>query len=306
VKARGAVGGALLLAALATASKAAQAADPQTVEWSPTWKKVEPWEVGGTFAFLGAAIGIEVIASAPAQPHFRGGILFDNWVRKELRGQTQASQSRAQQWSTKFFKGSVLVPFVVDDYFGALSLHENSELAVQMAAIDLEAFSVAGVASLGAEKFAGRARPFVADCGKDGTVRDAAGHVLHVCDSSANESFFSGHSAAAATAAGLVCVDHQHLPLFGGGLPDLAPCILMIGAAGATGVLRIVADDHWASDVLLGWSVGAVSGYVLPSLLHYGFGSGRPIDQVHAGSLVMTPTLVPYQGGAGLGAVGVF
>jgi membrane-associated phospholipid phosphatase len=297
---------ATLLLALATVSSGAWAADPDNVEWSPTWNRVEPGEVAGTFGLLATDVTIQLAASAPEHPHFEGGILFDNWVRKELRGQTQASESRAQSVSTAFFKGGVLVPFVVDDYFGALSLHENSDVAAQLMAIDLEAFSVAGLASISAEKFAGRARPFVADCGKDGTVRDAAGNVLHVCDSSANESFFSGHSAAAATAAGLVCADHQHLPLFGGGLPDLAPCILMIGAAGATGVFRIVADDHWASDVLLGWSVGAVSGYVLPSLLHYGFGNGRPVGQVHAGTLVMTPTLVPYQRGAGLGAIGVF
>jgi hypothetical protein len=37
-----------------------------------------------------------------------------------------------------------------------------------------------------------------------------------------------------------------------------------------------------------------------------GSNGGRPIGQVHTGALAMTPTLVPYQGGAGLGAVGVF
>lgn len=306
MKASALVVAALLSPALASAPHAAWAAEPGNVEWSPTWNRVQPWEVAGMFGLLATDVTIQLAASAPAEPHFEGGILFDNWIRKELRGKTQASESRAQSISTAFFKGGVLVPFVVNDYFGALSLHENSDVAAQMAAIDLEAFSVAGLASISAEKFAGRARPFYADCGKDGTVRDAAGNVMHVCDSSANESFFSGHSAAAATAAGLVCADHQHLPLFGGGLPDLALCILMIGAAGATGIFRIVADDHWASDVLLGWSVGAVSGYVLPSLLHYGLGSGRPVGQVHAGTLVMTPAFVPYQGGAGLGAIGVF
>ncbi len=38
----------------------------------------------------------------------------------------------------------------------------------------------------------------------------------------------------------------------------------MIGVAGSNGILRMVADDHGATDVLLGWSVGAFSGYVCP------------------------------------------
>ena len=87
---------------------------------------------------------------------------------------------------------------------------------------------------------------------------------------------------------------------------DRAPCLFMIGAATTAGVLRIVYDEHWASDVLVGAAVGTVSGYVLPSLLHYGFGNGRAIGEVRSGSMLLVPQVVGYPGGAGLGAVGVF
>jgi membrane-associated phospholipid phosphatase len=85
------------------------------------------------------------------------------------------------------------------------------------------------------------------------------------------KSFFSGHSAATMTSAGLTCLTHQRMSLFGGGAGDVAPCVLMVGVSLATGVTRLVADMHWFSDVVIGWSIGALAGYVLPAALHYGF-----------------------------------
>jgi hypothetical protein len=34
-----------------------------------------------------------------------------------------------------------------------------------------------------------------------------------------------------------------------------------------------MSDNHYTSDVVLGAAIGLTGGYVLPSLLHYGFGS---------------------------------
>jgi hypothetical protein len=149
------------------------------------------------------------------------------------------------------YREGALVPFLMDDYFGAASLHQNADVAWQLAAIDFQSFGVAGLV------------------------------------------------------AGLVCVHHQHLPLFGGGFADLAPCLIMIGVSAATGVLRLVYDEHWASDVMVGWADGILSGYVLPSLMHFGFGSGRPVGEIQSGSLDAIPTLIPVQGGTELGMLGV-
>src|SRR5260370_757190 len=83
---------------------------------------------------------------------------------------------------------------------------------------------------------------------------------------------------------------------YGGGAADLAPCLGMIGVSLGTGVARIMGDRHWASDVLAGWTVGALSGYVLPSVLHYGFGGGRPIGEMRVGGAHVVPTPLAYAG----------
>jgi hypothetical protein len=57
---------------------------------------------------------------------------------------------------------------------------------------------------------------------------------------------------------------------------------------------------------MVGWADGVLSGYVLPSLLHFGFGSDHPLGEVKSGTLDMVPTLLPRPGGTELGMLGVF
>ena len=89
-----------------------------------------------------------------------------------------------------------------------------------------------------------------------------------------NQSFVSGHTAIAFTGAGLTCAHHRHLPLYGGGWPDVAICVATLAAASSTAVLRVMSDRHYASDSLLGIGLGLVSGWGLPEWLHYGAGDG--------------------------------
>jgi membrane-associated phospholipid phosphatase len=296
----------LMCASFALCPSAAHAADPDRVEWSPDWPRVRPWEIAGTFSLIAADVAIQLWVPTPHTSRFADGNFLDEWARDTLKAPSIAAQRTASSWSDGLFYGSVLVPFVVDFYFGALSIHQNSDVAMQMLAIDLQSFAMAGFFTISAEKL-GRERPYAQDCASDGTVRDRSGHVVHRCDVSVRQSFVSGHTVAATTAAGLVCVHHQHLPLFGGGAGDLAACLSMVGVAGATGVLRIVSDEHWATDVLLGWTIGAFSGYVLPSVLHYGFGSGRALAQARTANVQWLPTVMAVDGGGALiGAVGTF
>jgi membrane-associated phospholipid phosphatase len=298
----------MVAAAVIVFAPAARATDPDRVEWSPDWPRIRLVEGLDIVAFTVASYEIDARWPAPRSPSWRGGIAFDDAIRSALRGRTLRVQSTASDISDALYFGGVLAPYVVDVYLGALGIHQNADVSIEMLLMDMRSLGIAGVVSLGAEHAVGRARPYVSDRGRDGSVRDAQGRpLLNGCGSSgAFQSFYSGHAAATATMAGLTCVHHQHLPLYGGGLADLAPCIVMIGASTTTGVARVIADRHWATDVITGWSVGALAGYVLLSLLHYGFGKSRPIGEVQVGAARIVPVPQAYVGGAGFGIAGSY
>jgi hypothetical protein len=285
----------------------AHAADPSKVEWSDDWPRVKWWEVVAAVTLTVGDTEFEDRVPLPTHATWTQPILFDSWARSVFRGRTAALQQFASTSTDIMYMGGALVPFVVDDYFGAAALHQNADVAWQLAAIDFQSFGIAGLISLTAEHAVGRARPYTESCDAHGQVLDSQGRVLQTCGTGNDfRSFYSGHATATATTAGLVCVHHQHLPLFGGGFADLAPCLVMIGVSAATGMLRLVYDEHWASDVMIGWVDGVLSGYVLPSLMHFGFGTGRPVGEVDLGSVHMVPTLLARPGGAELGMMGVF
>jgi membrane-associated phospholipid phosphatase len=297
-----------LVASALLAAADARATDPDRVEWSKDWPRARLWEGIGAVVLTIADAEIEPNVPIQKEAHWRGGILFDDWVRGGLRGRTASLQSTASSVSDGLYFGGTIGPLVIDNYFVTLSIHQNADVAFQMLVINMQSLGVSGLISLIAEHGAGRARPYTDKCDAQGHIYDASGALMtnHCGTSNDYRSFFSGHTAAVSTMAGLTCAHHQHIPLYGGGLADLAPCLVMIGAATATGILRIVYDEHWATDVLTGAIIGTASGYVLPSLLHYGFGSGRGIGEVRSGSTLVIPTVLGYPGGAGLGAVGLF
>ena len=79
-----------------------------------------------------------------------------------------------------------------------------------------------------------------------------------------NMSFFSGHTCvafAAATAAGTVAKLRGYKNFW-------LPWLIGLPIAALTGFLRMAADKHWFSDVLIGAAVGAANGYFIPTLFH--------------------------------------
>jgi membrane-associated phospholipid phosphatase len=115
----------------------------------------------------------------------------------------------------------------------------------------------------------GRARPSYEDCQKNPSFSAD-------CRVSPTASFPSGHVNEAFTAAGLSCAQHTMLPLYGKRVLDVLACARDLALATADGVLRIMGDRHYATDVLAGGGLGFLWGYGLPMLLHYGNQGGSP------------------------------
>jgi PAP2 superfamily len=286
----------------------AQAADPDRVEWSDDWHRVRVAETLDAVALGIGSFAVNEAWDPPKRTNWTGGILFDNWARREFVAHTPGLQGTAATYSDNMMLASIAAPFAVDVYLVTLGVHQNVDVSGQMLMINLQSLALTGFLSLLAEHAVARQRPYVPECAADGHVYDAQGQrLLNSCSGPAdNQSFYSGHSAITATMAGLTCAHHQHLPLYGGGAADLAPCLVMISASLSTGLARLMADKHWGSDVVLGWSIGTFSGYVLPSVLHYGFGHGKAVGAIQVGELSMVPTAQVYARGGGLGMVGTF
>jgi membrane-associated phospholipid phosphatase len=127
-----------------------------------------------------------------------------------------------------------------------------------------------------AKRFFARERPFGSACAKDPEYTDSCEELDRF------RSYYSGHAAITATGAGLTCSHHTHLPLYGGGVADLAGCLVAVTGTLTTGVLRIAADRHWATDVMTGHIIGFGVGYLLPTLLYYKSFEATPDESTQA------------------------
>jgi hypothetical protein len=87
-------------------------------------------------------------------------------------------------------------------------------------------------------------------------------HAVVPCPPDTRLSFYSGHTSSAfvAAVAGGMIADFHHLPnrqwIWASGLTF----------ATATGVLRVMSDQHYASDVLTGMAAGGLAGWLIPKL----------------------------------------
>ena len=152
------------------------------------------------------------------------------------------------------------------------------------------AFTLSSIVTFGLYDSVGRARPSYVDCLRDPSF---SAH----CTDSPTASFPSGHTNEVFTAAGLSCVHHAHLPIYGSRLADALACARDVTLATADGVLRILGDRHYVTDVMAGAAIGFTFGYGMPLLLHYSV-PRAPLAQL---------TLTPMSGSlVGISAAGRF
>jgi membrane-associated phospholipid phosphatase len=146
----------------------------------------------------------------------------------------------------------------------------------------------------------GRARPYV--------VLDHP--ELAESSHEANLSFFSSHASAVFCAAAFVALDTSDTlrrgrlaratPATRFFLGTLAPYAAAYGIAGLVGVSRVIDQQHWASDVLVGAGVGTVAAH-LAYLAHFD-GEGRPRRRLGTDALGAPGALAlaPIPGGVAL------
>ena len=263
--------------------------------WNENWPRFRPIGYVATTASVLGALAVTFFIPYPDDPRWSHGILFDDGVRSVLRARDHGLRDAIRAASDITLATSVLQVALVDSMI--LPFADGSpDIAAQLSLMNAQAFSLNILIATLLFKAAARARPLIADCDRDPDFDP-------LCDSGSYASFPSSHTSTAFTAAGLTCVHHEYLPLYGGKPWDTGACIGALALATATGLFRIIGDRHYATDVLVGAAIGLSLGYIYPWLLHYQ--EGDPMHSLReADSWTVMPTApsAPY----GLSVAGVF
>ncbi len=189
---------------------------------------------------------------------WRGGIVLDEPARDGLRVRTPEGRETAAAVSDALLSATILSTAALS-LAGPLA-RGDAQLAGEASTLHL--LSLALTVTLGdlAKRTVGRARPFERACRE---TPSAPG-----CESPDTfASFYSLHAGIAFTSAGFSCGMGTSHSLSGDPVADAAFCGVSLAFAAATGLLRIAADRHYLSDVIVGAIVGFLIGYAVPLAL---------------------------------------
>ena len=173
-------------------------------------------------------------------------------------------------------------------------VHDDWRTSGRMVVTDLEAFGFMSGVVATVQPIVGRTRPVSEGC-DDPSVNSG------FCGPEENRSFISGHAATAATGAALTCTHHLNMPLLGPRWAGATLCGVTSGLAVVNGIGRIANETHYPTDIVLGWAVGVVAGWIVPQSLRYGW-RGEPRAVADEDRPRIRWSVVPGDAGVGLRA----
>jgi hypothetical protein len=294
-----------LALALIVATQAAPARAESSIQWNAAWPRFRTSEAVVTGLMLLPIAGALFLYPRP-NDNMHGGVLFDDALRDALVAHSKEDRLAAAGRSNWPYFGLLAFPLLVDTALVTWGIHGARDVALEMLGMNLESFAIAGGVALTLQKL-GRVRPLEKGCAVDPNYAGKCSDPVAL-----NQSLMSGHTAIAFTGAGLTCAHHRHLPLYGGGIPDIGICVASLAAASATGYFRIRSDDHYGTDILMAVALGLASGWALPEWLHYGGGANEKpsslLPIIHPSGTSLTAVLAPQvsEEQLGLTLVGAF
>ena len=213
-----------------------------------------------TGAFAATAIGFYI---APrGETTWRAGNDFDDGFRDAFGLHNHGDRTVAARVSDVTLIALLSHRLLIDNAMVTWAGHGDGDLAWQMVAIDLQALAFTLAAASSTKLLTKRERPSGRACRTDPRYDRRCEAKNH------DGSFFSGHTSLAFTAASLTCTQHLENDIYGG-YGDPIACVAAMFAASTVGFERLLADRHYASDVLVGAAVGVLSGAVLPQVSFY-------------------------------------
>jgi membrane-associated phospholipid phosphatase len=233
----------------------AQAAERESAkEWR--WRKAGvPEYVAVSIAAVGTAF-FETQNREPDEAKWRHTNGFDETMRDIFRLESRTARDATQNASEFLMGIMIAAPFL--ETFSTLGVRDSSwSTQWQTQMVNVESFTFTSLVSSVLQNLFTRERPFVRNC-ENG---DCEGYLK-------NRSMPSGHMAFALTGAGLICTHQKYQEIYD---PETerSVCATGVGIAVVDGVLRIISDRHYTTDVLVGAAIGYFSGFILPRWLHY-------------------------------------
>jgi membrane-associated phospholipid phosphatase len=200
---------------------------------------------------------VQFAIPAPTVPKWTGSNGFDDGVRSAFRIGTEGGRQAAALTSDILVYALIAAPFLNATLVAGVE-HERWDVAWRLLVLDAQTILLATTITISIQKATARERPFAKECNTNPSLSDCSLGGKY-------QSFPSGHTTAAFAAVALECFHHGYLDTSHTGW-GAAVCPLTVVAAIGTAMLRVAADRHWATDIIVGASIGGLVGYAVPAL----------------------------------------
>lgn len=229
--------------------------------WSDSYRRADVGLFVAT-GVMGAGALVADLFYRPDAPWTR----FEPGLEDRLAGVFEARPvtRRRLRLASRILSVSVsLQAKLVDPAFVVWAGDRNGDVAGQMLALDGLSFAAVAFTTALLTPTVRRPRPSYESCLVDTEYDPSCGTADHV------RSLIDARLAVAFTSAALTCTHHAHLPLYGPRWADRAGCAGAAIMAGTSSLLAILADRQHPTDVLAAAALGALAGFVLPSIVGY-------------------------------------
>jgi membrane-associated phospholipid phosphatase len=229
------------------------------------------------YTLIGVGVGAIValgFISPPSEPRLSSSP-FDEAARDALRLSSRDARRAADDISDITLSLLTSYALLVDPIVAAAYSHESPSAGVQLALVTIETLAITAALEGLLKMVVGRERPYGRGCGV--TISEETDDCA---DNDRFQSYLSGHTSTSFAAAAVSCTAHAQLGIYGTPGADAVACVSSFAVAGATGLLRIMSDRHFATDVLSGALMGTALGLGLPWLLHYRFDESESAPDV--------------------------
>ncbi|MCA9617014.1 MAG: phosphatase PAP2 family protein, partial [Myxococcales bacterium] len=239
----------------ATDTATAPATDT-SARWRPSFRRLGFGHAIAGGVAAAAGIVMRLTWDAPDDARWPGAGVIDRGFADALRSHGRR-RDRLEAFSDVLLYSAMAYPFV-EAFAVGLGDREAWPTAFQLSMVSALAVTLNLFVTQTFKLALARARPYVSTC-------DGADPHPSCGASDSYQSMPSGHSSSTFATAGLVCASQRALPIYGRDGGPIA-CASLLAVATTTAALRVAADKHWLSDVLVGGTLGFAIGYLLPTL----------------------------------------